>query len=142
MIIPQLSVFLENKSGRLTEVLEVLGKGSIRIIALSIADTSEFGILRLIVPEPDKAKALLKEQLFTVNISEVISVKTPNEAKYYAGLLRILSDLDISVEYTYAFAHGSDAVIVLRCSNNDEAVKALRENKIELLSSKELYGLR
>ncbi len=138
MIIPQLSVFLENKSGRLTEVLEALGKENIRIIALSVADTSEFGILRLIVPDPDKARALLKEQLFTVNISEVISVRTPNEAKYYARLLRILSDLDISVEYTYAFPHGRDAVIILRCSNNDEAVKALRNNNIELLSAKEL----
>ena len=138
MIIPQLSVFLENKSGRLTEVLEALGKENIRIIALSVADTSEFGILRLIVPDPDKARALLKEQLFTVNISEVISVRTPNEAKYYARLLRILSDLDISVEYTYAFPHGRDAVIILRCSNNDEAVKALRNHNIELLTAKEL----
>jgi len=142
MIIQQLSVFLENKSGRLTEVLEVLGKENFRIIALSIADTSEFGILRLIVPDPDRAKALLKEQLFTVNISEVISVRTPNEAKYYARLLRILSDLDISIEYTYAFPHGQDAVIVLRCSNNDEAVKALRNNNLELLGGEQLFGLR
>jgi hypothetical protein len=141
MIIPQLSVFLENKSGRLTDVLEVLGKESIRIIALSVADTSEFGILRLIVPDPDKARALLKEQLFTVNISEVISVVTPNEARYYARLLRILSDIDISVEYTYAFPHGRDAVIILRCSNNDEAVKALRKNDLQLISMKELKEL-
>ena len=141
MIIPQLSVFLENKSGRLTDVLEVLGKESIRIIALSVADTSEFGILRLIVPDPDKARALLKEPLFTVNISEVISVVTPNEARYYARLLRILSDIDISVEYTYAFPHGRDAVIILRCSNNDEAVKALRKNDLQLISMKELKEL-
>lgn len=78
MIIPQLSVFLENKSGRLTEVLEVLGKENIRITALTVADTSEFGILRLIVSDPGKARMLLKEQLFTVNLSEVISVMAPN----------------------------------------------------------------
>ncbi len=137
MIIPQLSIFLENKSGRLTEVLEALGKENIRIIALSVADTSEFGILRLIVPDPDRARALLKEQHFTVNISEVISVRTPNEAQHYARLLRILSDLDISVEYTYGFPHGKEAVIVLRCSNNEEAVKALENNNIELLSAKD-----
>jgi len=74
MIIFQLSVFPENKSGRLTEVLEVLGKENIRITALSIADTSEFGILRLIVPNPEKAKALLKEQLFSVNIVVAMTV--------------------------------------------------------------------
>src|SRR5512136_1811321 len=133
MIIHQLSVFLENKSGRLTEVLEVLGKENIRITALSVADTSEFGILRLIVSDPEKAKALLKEQLFTVNLSEVISVSAPNEAKYYALVLKILSDLDISVEYTYAFSRGAKSVIILRCSNNEVAIRALKEHEMELL---------
>lgn len=141
MIIPQLSVFLENKSGRLTEVLEVLGRENIRITALSIADTSEFGILRLIVPDPEKAKTLLKEQHFTVNLSEVISVSAPNEAKYYAKVLKILSDLDISVEYTYAFSHGSKSIIILRCSNNEQAINALKEHEMELLNASELYKI-
>jgi hypothetical protein len=141
MIIPQLSVFLENKSGRLTEVLEVLGRENTRITALSIADTSEFGILRLIVPDPEKAKKLLKEQHFTVNISEVISVSAPNEAKYYAKVLKILSDLDISVEYTYAFSHGSKSIIILRCSNNELAINALKEHEMELLNASELYKI-
>jgi hypothetical protein len=141
MIIPQLSVFLENKSGRLTEVLEVLGKENIRITALTVADTSEFGILRLIVSDPERAKALLKEQLFTVNISEVISVMAPNEAKYFAKVLRILSDLDISVEYTYAFSKGSKSIIILRCSNNGEAIKALKDHEMELLNASELYKI-
>jgi len=141
MIIPQLSVFLENKSGRLTEVLEVLGKENIRITALSIADTSEFGILRLIVPDPEKAKALLKEQHFTVNISEVISVSAPNAAKYYAKVLKILSDLEISVEYTYAFSHGPKSIIILRCSNNEQAINALKEHEMELLNASELYKI-
>jgi hypothetical protein len=141
MIIPQLSVFLENKSGRLTEVLEVLGRENTRITALSIADTSEFGILRLIVPDPEKAKLLLKEQHFTVNISEVISVSAPNEAKYYAKVLKILSDLDISVEYTYAFSHGSKSIIILRCSNNEQAINALKEHEMELLNASELYRI-
>jgi hypothetical protein len=141
MIIPQLSVFLENKSGRLTEVLEVLGRENIRITALSIADTSEFGILRLIVPDAEKAKILLKEQHFTVNISEVISVSAPNEAKYYAKVLKILSDLDISVEYTYAFSHGSKSIIILRCSNNEQAIGALKDHEMELLNASELYKI-
>src|SRR5512133_3092871 len=117
MIVHQLSVFLENKSGRLTEVLETLGKENIRITALSVADTSEFGILRLIVSDPAKAKKILKEQFFTVSLTEVISVMAPNEAKHYANILRILSDQNISVEYTYAFSIGEKSVIILCCSN-------------------------
>ena len=106
MIIHQFSVFLENKSGRITEVLEVLGEENIRITALTVADTAEFGILRLLVSDPEKARDILKEHAFTVNLTEVISVVAPNEAKHYAKVLKILSDLDISVEYTYAFSTG------------------------------------
>lgn len=141
MIIPQLSVFLENKSGRLTEVLEVLGKEKIRITALTVADTSEFGILRLILPEPEKARSLLRENHFTVNLSEVISVIAPNEARYYARVLKVLSDLEISVEYTYAFSRGTKSIIILRCSKNDLAIKALKEHELELLNASELYRI-
>jgi hypothetical protein len=141
MIIQQLSVFLENKSGRLTEVLEVLGRENIRITALSVADTTEFGILRIIVSDPEKAKSLLKEQMFTVNITEVISVMAPDEAKYYAKVLRILSDIDISVEYTYAFSIGKKSIIVLRCSNNEKAIEALKAHEMELLKASDLYSI-
>jgi hypothetical protein len=141
MIIHQLSVFLENKSGRLTEVLEVLGEENIRITALSVADTEEFGILRLIVSDPEKARELLKNHSFTVNLTDVISVIAPNEAKHYAKVLRILSDLDISVEYTYAFSSGKKSVIVLRCSNNEKAIKALKEHEMELLRASDLYKI-
>jgi len=141
MIIHQLSVFLENRTGRLTEVLEVLGNENIRITALSVADTSEFGILRLIVSDPEKAKDVLKQQLFTVNITEVISVMAPDEARYYAKVLKILSDIDISVEYTYAFTTGKKSVIILRCSNNDNAIKALKEHEMELLRASDLYKI-
>jgi hypothetical protein len=141
MIIHQLSVFLENKSGRLTEVLDVLGRENIRITALSVADTTEFGILRIIVSDPEKAKTLLKEQMFTVNITEVISVMAPDEAKYYAKVLKILSDIDISVEYTYAFSTGKKSVIVLRCSNNEKAIEALKAHEMELLKASDLYRI-
>lgn len=141
MIIHQLSVFLENKSGRLTEVLEVLGKENIRITALSVADTTEFGILRIIVSEPEKARRLLKEHSFTVNITNVISVMAPDEAKHYARVLRILSDIDISVEYTYAFSVGKKSVIILRCSDNDKAIKALKDHEMDLLGASELYTI-
>jgi len=139
MITHQLSVFLENKSGRLTEVLEVLGEENIRITALTVADTAEFGILRLIVSEPEKARELLKNHSFTVNLTEVISVIAPSEARQYAKVLKILSDLDISVEYTYAFSIGDKSIIILRCSNTEEAIRALKSNEMELLKASDLF---
>jgi hypothetical protein len=141
MKIHQLSVFLENKSGRLTEVLEVLGKENIRITALSVADTAEFGILRLIVSDPERARELLKNHAFTVNLTEVISVMAPNEAQHYARVLKILSDVDISVEYTYAFSVGNKSIIILRCGNNDEAIKTLKSHELELLRASDLYKI-
>ena len=141
MIIHQLSVFLENKSGRLTEVLEVLGEENIRITALSVADTSEFGILRLIVSDPEKARELLKKRLFTVNLTEVISIIAPNEAKYYAKVLKVLSDIDISVEYTYAFSLGDKSIIILRCSDNEAAIKEFKEHEMDLLKASDLYKI-
>lgn len=141
MIIQQLSVFLENKSGRLTDVLDTLGKDNIRITALSMADTNEFGILRLIVSEPEKAKTILREQHFTVNMTGVISVSAPDEAKYYAKVLKILSDLEISVEYTYAFPSGQKSVIILRCSDNEKAIMALKDHEMELLKASDLYKI-
>lgn len=141
MIVHQLSVFLENKSGRLTEVLEALGSENIKITALSVADTSEFGILRMIVSDPARAKELLKKRSFTVNLTDVISIIAPNEAKYYAKALKILSDLDISIEYTYAFSVGKKSVIILRCGNTEEAIRALKEHELELLKASDLYKL-
>jgi hypothetical protein len=141
MIVHQLSVFLENKSGRLTEVLESLGEENIKITALSVADTTEFGILRMIVSDPARAKEVLKARQFTVNLTEVISIMAPNEARYYAMVLRILSDLDISIEYTYAFSKGERSVIILRCSNSEAAIKALKEHEMELIKASDLYKL-
>jgi len=141
MIIHQLSVFLENKSGRLTEVLNALASENIRITALSVADTSDFGILRMLVSDPDKAREVLKNRHFTVNITDVISLMVPSEAKYYAMVLKILSDLDISIEYTYAFSMGEKSIIILRCSNTNDAIKALKDHEMELMRANDLYKL-
>lgn len=141
MIIPQLSVFMENKSGRLTEVLEVLGEEQIRITALSVADTADFGLLRLIVSDPEKAREALKKKNFTVNRSDVISVMAPSEAGQYARVLKILSDLEISVEYTYAYSIGDKSIIFLRCTNNESAISALKSHEMELLKESDLYKL-
>jgi hypothetical protein len=142
MIAQQLSVFLENKSGRLTEVLEVLGEKNIKITALTVADTTEFGILRLIVSDPFLARDILREHSFTVHLSDVISVIASNEAKDYSRVLRILSDKDISVEYTYAFPYGNRSVLVLSCSNTVQAIEELSNNEMELLKSGDLYNIK
>jgi len=141
MIIHQLSVFLENKSGRLTDVLETLGNENIKITALNLADTAEFGILRLLVSDPLKAKEVLKNKAFTVNLTEVISIMAPNEAKYYAMALKILSDINISIEYTYAFSVGEKSVIVLRCNNSRLAIETLKAHEMELIKASDLYKI-
>ena len=141
MTIKQLSIFLENKSGRLTEVLETIGKEKINITALTIADTSEYGILRMIVSSPEKAYKLLKEKGFSVNLTDVLSIKTPTEAGSFAKALRIFSDEGISVEYMYAFSLGSTAVIVLRTEDRDKALKAIQKNKMDLIGENDLFEL-
>jgi hypothetical protein len=141
MIIHQLSVFLENKSGRLTEVLDTLGQENIKISALTVADTSEFGILRMIVSDPQKAKDLLKSKSFTVNLTEVISIMAPNEAKYFAMALKVLSDVNISIEYTYAFSIGKKSIIILRCNNPELAIQVLKEHEMELVKASDLYEI-
>jgi hypothetical protein len=79
--------------------------------------------------------------MFTVNLSQVISVMAPNEARYYARILKVLSDQDISIEYTYAFSRGSKSVIILRCNNNDQAIMALKDHEMELLNASDLYKI-
>jgi hypothetical protein len=139
MTIKQLSIFLENKSGRLTEVLETLGKEKINITALTIADTSEYGILRMIVSNPDKAQKLLREKGFSVNLTDVLSIATPIEAGSFAKALRIFSDESISIEYMYAFSMEKKAMIVLRTENTERALEAIRKHKMELVKSSDLF---
>lgn len=139
MIISQLSIFLENKSGRLHEVFDVLGREGINVSACSVADTSEFGILRMIVSNPEKALNILKEKMFSVNISEVISFATPNIAGALAKTLKIMSDAQISIEYIYGFSLGKKSFIVLRCDNLNSAIDELKNHEMELISANDLY---
>ena len=141
MTIKQLSIFLENKSGRLTEVLETIGKEKINITALTIADTSDYGILRMIVSSPEKAYNLLKEKGFTVNLTEVLSIKTPTEAGSFAQAMRVFSEEGISIEYLYAFSLGSTAMIVIRTENREKALEAIQKHKLELVNENDLFEL-
>jgi hypothetical protein len=143
MKVKQISVFLENRKGRLYEVLNVLATEKINIRALSIADTADFGILRLIVPDPDAAKKILEKGGFTVKENNVIAIEVPDRPGGLAFVLKALQDADINVEYLYAFvatAH-KDAIVVIRTENNDGALKALKKGDVKVLSPEELYSL-
>lgn len=141
MLIKQLSVFLENKSGRLAEALGTLGNENINIKALSIADTAEFGIVRMIVSDPDKGHRILIEKGFTANLVDVISIRTPSECGSFARALKILSDENISIEYIYGFSAGDKAAIVLRTEDTAKALEAIRRNNMELLGRSDIIDL-
>lgn len=141
MIVSQLSVFLENKQGRLTEVFETLAKAQINLTACTIADTSEYGILRLLVSDAEKSSAVLRSQGFTVHASEVLVVNTPTRAEDIARILRILSDASMGIEYLYAFSAGDKEVVVIRAENVRKAIEILTSHKLELLKTSDLYNL-
>ena len=143
MKVKQISIFLENRKGRLWEALKVMAKAKINIRALSIADTLEFGILRLIVNDPDKAQKVLEKSNFTVRENDVVAVEVPDRPGGLAGILQVLQKANLNVEYIYAFVEksGQKAVVVLRTEDVDAGIKALRNGGIEVLKAKDVYRL-
>ena len=135
MIIKQLSIFVENKKGRLADITEILSKAGANIRALSIADTTDFGILRIIVDSPDAAALALKEAGVTDSITNVIAVGIDDVPGAFARPMRILADADIDVVYMYAFItrKSEKAYVILRVADNDAAAKVLLEKGVELL---------
>ena len=141
MKVEQLSIFLENKAGRLAEVTRTLMDTGINIKALSLADTTEFGILRLIVDDHEKAKAALKEAGFTVGFTSVVAVEVPHKPGGLNRILQIVGDRGINLEYMYGFHHqGQNAVMIMRFDRTGPAVDTLRESGIRLFSSDDLRG--
>ena len=143
MKVQQISVFLENKSGRLAKLTEVLGQNGINIRALSIADTSDFGILRLIVSNPPEAFKVLKAEGFTVSMTDVIAVEVKDQPGGLSIVLKILESASINIEYLYAFLEKSsnDALVVFRVEQVDEAIALLAKNNINLLKGTDVYKL-
>lgn len=143
MKVEQISIFIENKSGRLAEITRILGEAAINIRALSLADTSDFGILRLIVNEAEQAKLVLKEKGFTVNKTEVVAVEVPDQPGGLSAILQVLDRELINVEYMYAFVErcGGNAVIIFRFDEIDKAIAALTSNGIKILEGERLYGM-
>ena len=143
MKVEQLSIFLENKAGRLAKVTRTLKEANINIRALSLADTSEFGILRLIVNDHEKAKAVLKEQGFTVGRTSVVAVEVDDKPGGLDAILHLLSENDINVEYMYAFVQTGrkSATLILRFDNTDRALEVLAGHKIPIIPGDALYQM-
>ena len=143
MKVEQISIFIENKSGRLAEVSGALGDAGINIRALSLADTSDFGILRLIVNDTDKAFAVLREQNKLVNKTEVVGVGVPDSPGGLSSILQTLDENDVNVEYMYAFVErsGDNAVIIFRFDNVDEAINVLSENGIKVIEGSKITSI-
>lgn len=132
MIVKQVSVFLENKSGRLNEVTQILGDAGINISAFTVADTSDFGVLRLIASDPDKACEALRENHFSVRTTDVILVKTVNRPGALSQLLSVLHAEGVFIEYLYAFSMNDDtAVIVIRPTNLEKCSQVMEQYKDE-----------
>lgn len=140
MTIKQLSVFVENKRGRLAEITHVLQENEIDIRALSIADTKEFGILRLIVNDPDKAAEALKEGGFTVSITKVIGIGINDRPGGLYEAMKLLQANEISVEYMYAFISRSEktAYVILRVADNDKAISILKDGGFPIMTNDEI----
>ncbi|GFH86040.1 amino acid-binding protein [Bacteroides acidifaciens] len=141
MVAKQLSIFLENKSGRLTEVTEVLAKENVNLSALCIAENADFGILRGIVSDPDRAYKALKDKHFAVNVTDVVGISCPNVPGALAKVLAFLSDEGVFIEYMYSFANNNIANVVIRPSNLDKCIEVLKEKKVDLLAASDLYKL-
>ena len=142
MTIKQLSIFLENKQGRLWKSLNILKKENIDIRALSIADTSEFGILRLIVSDPDNAKKFLEDEQFAVSIADVIAIEVEDQPGGLEAALALLNDNDVNVEYIYAFVEKktSKALVVLRTEDNIKSMNLLKDNNFSVIED-EVYTI-
>ena len=141
--VDQLSIFLENKEGRLLHTLDIIEKLNINIRALSIADTSEFGILRLIVTNPTIVKEKLEENDFIVKITKVLAVSINDEPGWLNKILRVLDDNNINLEYLYAFVEQKtyNAIVILKLENMYEGLKVLKEGNADIISSEEIYSI-
>ena len=135
--VQQLSVFLENREGRLEEVLDVLAKKGVNIVALSLADTSDYGMLRLIVSDPHKGRAALKEAGITAMLTDVVALRVPHAT---GSLNKAMHQIvEVNIEYMYAFANGADAAAVLKSDDPGRVIDILKGSGFDVYSADEAY---
>ena len=143
MYIKQLSVFVENKDGRLAEITTIIAKAGIDIRALSIADTTDFGILRLVVDKPYEAEKILKNAGLTVSLTDVIAIGIPDRPGGFAETITAVANQAVAVEYMYAFISREQdrAYLIMRVADNETAIAALRAQGCDLLDGESVYQL-
>ena len=139
MTIKQLSVFLENREGRLDEVLKTLGANGVNIVALSLADTADYGMLRMIVSDPQKGRSVLKEAGITSMLTDVVALRVPHATGSLSKAMHELVQGGVNVEYMYAFANGSDASAVLKSDAPEKVVEILEANGFGVWKAEEAY---
>lgn len=139
MIAKQLSVFIENRKGRLGEVLAVLKENGVNILSLSLADTTEYGLLRLIVNDPETGRKKLAESGFSTMLTDILIIKINHKSGSLQGLIQILSENDVNVEYMYGLSiDGEKAFVVLKASDLNSAKKVLEDCGVETLTANEI----
>ena len=139
MTIKQISVFLENKFGKLSEILSFLEEENLRIIAATVADTSDYGILRIITSDQSKAYQLLKSKHVSVNLSEVFAIEIGSHIENFAQTVSFFTKAGIDIEYMYCFSGNSKAILVLRTKNTEAAYDVIRKNELNYIQNFELY---
>lgn len=138
MKVRQLSVFIENKAGRVSEVTDVLGEKGVNIRGFSVSDTADYGILRLVVDRPDVAIEALKEHNFTLKESDVLCIKLEDEPGALAKVLKMVSDAGVNIEYVYSLI---STYVVINVSDADSAYQLLKDKPVQLVSHDELASL-
>ncbi|MCQ2350916.1 MAG: ACT domain-containing protein [Paludibacteraceae bacterium] len=133
MKVKQLSVFLENKTGRLNDVTKILAKANINMRAFSVADSADFGILRLLVDDTEKAKEELKKYGFAVSVTDIIGIKMANKPGTLNKILDILAEAKVYIEYMYAYSDSDRAITAIKPDDMEKAVKVISENNIDIL---------
>lgn len=143
MKVKQIAIFLENKSGRLADISHTLSESNINIRALSLADTADFGILRLVVDDTDKARKVLKENGFTLGVTDVLAVEVADKPGSLDSILQVVKQNGLNVEYMYAFTKqsGESGLLLFRFDNLEEASKVFQSAGFKLLSGEEVHAL-
>ena len=137
--IQQLSVFLENREGRLDDVLKVLSQNDVNIVALSLADTSDYGMLRMVVSDPNKGRTALKEAGITAMLTDVVALRVPHATGSLSKAMHQIVEGKVNVEYMYAFANGTDAAAVLKSDDPARVIDILKASGFDVYSADEAY---
>ena len=141
MTVNQISIFLENKYGKLCEILELLSAANIRILAATVADTSEYGILRIIVSDPERAYEVLKNNNVSANLTDVLAIATDSNASSFAQTLSYFTKAGVSIEYMYCFSLNGKSILILRTNNRNAAREVIRRQNIEYIHEADLLNM-